>query len=273
MGKISDALEKRRKDTAIRVERLPTSDGPPPQDKAPVTISPKRLEVQANFSPKLVVMSAPDSVDAENFKILRAQILFPKNGSKPRSIMVTSALPGEGKTFVAANLAASIAIGVNEYVLLLDCDLRRPSLHQMFGYSNAKGLHEYLKGEARLEDLIIRTAIEKLSILPAGKPARDATELLSSAKMRDFLVEVKNRYPDRYIVLDATPSEITAEASVLSQNVDGVIYVVRACRAPRALIKRSIENLNKSHVIGIAFNAYDGSYRHYTKYYKKHYKN
>jgi exopolysaccharide/PEP-CTERM locus tyrosine autokinase len=275
MGKISDALEKKRKDSTIKVERLPIAERPSPEkretDPELAVLRSPRFEM--DFSPKLVVLSAPDSADAENFKILRAQILFPKTGSKPRSILVTSAIPGEGKTFVAANLAASIAIGVNEHVLLVDCDLRRPSLHLMFGYANARGLRDYLMGQARLEDLIIRTPMDKLSILPAGNSTRDAAELLSSSRMRDFLAEVKDRYDDRYIVLDGTPSEVTAEASVLSQNVDGVLYVVRAQRAPRALIKRSIQNLSKGRIIGIAFNGYEGSHRHYTKYYKKYYKN
>lgn len=272
MGKLSEAIEKRRKESAITAERMPLRQAPlepePPQKTPERPLPPAHGE----FNAKLVVLTAPDSVDAENFKILRAQVLFRKNGDRPRCIMVTSALPGEGKSFVAANLAVSIAMGINEYVLLVDCDLRRPSMHQLLGYSNSRGLHEYLVGKAALEDLIIRTRIDKLSILPAGALAHNPSELLSSARMRDFIQEVKNRYQDRYVIIDATPSQVTAEASVLSQNVDGVIFVVRAQKAPKDIIKRSVDNLGKNKILGVVFNGYEGSYRHYTRYYKKYYK-
>jgi len=272
MGKISDALERHKKERVINAERLPIgrSEDLTRNEHEP---SPAReLIIQSNFNHKLVVHSAPESIDAENFKVLRAHILFPKDGKTPRTIMVTSAFPGEGKTFVAANLAASIALGINEHVLLVDCDFRRPSMHNMFGCSNNEGLHEYLTKKKNLPDLLIRTRMEKLSLLTAGSSPTNPSELLSSTEMKEFLAEVKSRYQDRYIVIDATPSQVTAEVGVLSNYVDGIVFVVMARKSPKETIRRSVENLGKKKILGIVFNGYSESYRSYRKYYRKYYK-
>ena len=272
MGKISDALERHKKERAINAERhmIGRSEDLTKKEHEP---SPAReLVIQHSFSPKLVVHSAPESIDAENFKVLRAQILFPKNGKTPRTIMVTSTFPGEGKTFVAANLAASIALGINEYVLLVDCDFRRPSMHNMFDCSNNEGLHEYLMKKKDLPDLLIRSRMGKLSLLTAGSPPSNPSELLSSTEMKEFLEEVRGRYQDRYIVIDATPSQITAEVSVLSNYVDGIVFVIMAEKSPKETIRKSIENLGKKKILGIVFNGYNESYKSYRKYYKKYYK-
>ena len=122
-----------------------------------------------------------------------------------------------------------------------------------------------------MPELLLRTKMEKLSLLPAGRPGSDQAELLSSAKMKDFLQEAKARYQDRCIIVDAAPSHVTAEARVLSRYVDGIIYVVMAQRAPRGTIQRSIEHLGREKVLGVVFNGYSGSHKPYHKYYKKYY--
>lgn len=271
MGKISNALERHKKEKLIEVKRLPIEAREDLTKKR--SESPLRSEwmIQDGFSPKVVVLSAPDSLDAENFKILRAQILFPKDGERPRIIMVTSAFPGEGKTFVAVNLAVSLALGVNEHVLLLDCDLRRPDVHQVLGYSNTEGLHEFLTGKRQLPDLLIRTKIEKLSFLAAGTPSTRPSEWLSSTMMREFLEEVRARYDDRFIIIDSPPSQVTSEANVLANYVDGIIFVVMAQRSPKEAIRRNVENLGKK-ILGIVFNGYatdERSYHKYDKYYRR----
>lgn len=271
MGKIAEALEKHKKEKIIQTEKLPFRE---PEKLPPKRVSgglPRDLVPEIEYDPKLVVLSAPESVDAENFKVLRAQILFRKDGPAPRTIMITSAFPGEGKTLISANLAASIALGINEHVLLVDCDLRRPSLHKFFGYGPCLGLCEYLTGKERLEGLIMRTKVPKLSLLPAGPMPSNPSELLSSSMMRSFLQEVRNRYDDRYVIIDGTPSQVTAETNVLAQYVDGIVFVIRAEKSPRNTIQRSIENLGKKKILGVVFNGYNQSYRGYRKYYKKYY--
>jgi len=246
-----------------------------PQDlREEVSRSPLGKEggAQGDLS-KLVACSEPDSIEAEHFRTLRAQILFPKNGKGERVIMVTSVFPGEGKTFVAANLGASLAQGINEHVLLVDCDLRHPELHEMLGCPNNEGLQEYLTGKKGLPDVIIRTRIDKLSLLPAGRPSQNPSELLSSAKMRALLGEVKARYHDRFIIVDAAPTHVASESSVLSNYVDGILFVVMAERTPRKAVKRSIEYLGREKILGIVFNGYDGSKKMYGKYYREYYSN
>lgn len=273
MGKISEAFEKHRRDSRLKVEPVPIGGVDKIESPLKATFNPDEIVMAAKYDPKLVVVSAPDSMDAENFKILRAQILFPKDRERPKAIMVTSALPGEGKSFIASNLAASISLGFNEFVLLIDCDLRRPSLHKMFGISASYGLHEYLTGKAGFEDVVVKTGVNKLTLLAGGTPSPNPTELLASQMMKDFLEEVKNRYEDRYVIIDSTPVQVTAEANVLARYVDGIVFVIMAERASKELIQRSIEALGKEKILGIVFNGYDQSYRGYQKYYKKYYKN
>jgi protein-tyrosine kinase len=272
MGKISDALDRHKKETEINTETLfphKISEG---SEKGSALRVHKEIIAQRNYDPKFVVVTAPDSYEAENFKILRAQIMFAKDRKRPRTIMVTSATPSDGKTFVAANLAVSIAEGIDEHVLLVDCDLRRPDLHEMFGLSSSDGLHEYLAGKKPLTELIIRTKIKKLSLLPAGHPPQNPSELLASGAMVSFLEEIRARYDDRIIVLDTAPSQVLAEANVLSNFVDGIIFVVMAGKTPRQLISKAITALGRDKILGIVFNGHSQEQKAYGKYYRKYYK-
>ncbi len=271
MGKISTAFERHKKEKSIKAERLPIGEAENLIKQGLKAPAHHESIIQNGFSPKLVALSAPESIDAENFRILKSQILFPKDGESPRTIMVTSAFPGEGKTFTSANLAVSLALGIDEYVLLVDCDLRKPNLHEIFGYSNTEGLHEYLTGKRELPELLIRTKVEKLSLLTAGSLSSNPAELLSSTMMKEFLKEVRGRYQDRFIIVDVPPSQVTAETNVLANYVDGIIFVVMAQKSPRETIKRSIENLGKKKILGIVFNGYSKAHKSYHKYYKKYY--
>lgn len=264
MGKISDALERHQKEKSIKTNGVPSifPEGTPSGSEA----MEKSFEPLPGYDHRMVVLSDPNSLEAEHFKMLRAQILFPREGKVPKTIMVTSSYPGEGKTYVTANLAVSIALGINEHVLLIDCDLRNPSIHKILGYSNNEGLHEYLMGEKQLEDLIIRSGIDKLSLLCAGGPSRRASELLSSTKMKEFLTEVRDRYPDRFVIIDATPTQVTAESNVLANLVDGIVFVVLAERAPRASVRKSIELMGRDKTLGVVFNGYDEGMKFHKRY-------
>ena len=272
MGKITNAFERYQRDKSVKTDSLPLRK---PEDIAPdESVSPLVREtfLHRGFDPKLVVLSAPESLEAENFRILKSQILYPKQGEAPKTIMVTSAFPGEGKTFVTANLAVSMGQGIDESVLVVDCDLRRPTLHRILGYSNDKGLHDCLVGKKQIPDLLVRTKYEKLSLLTAGRSVRNPSELLASARMKQFVEEVKGRHEDSYVILDVPPSQITAETSVLANYVDAIIFVVMAQKTPRETIQRSIDNLGKHKILGIVFNGYRGSFGSYPKYHEKYYK-
>lgn len=276
MGKIADALERHDKETFAILEN-PKEEKPKrlvveePEVKLARQIA-SQLGSDHGFSDSLVMLSSPDSADAETFKVLRGQILFPKDRKVPRSILVTSTFPAEGKTYVMANLAATLALSIDEYVLAIDADLRRPRLHRMFGYTKVQGLHEYLVGSRKIDELILKSGIEKLSLLPAGKPPRNPTELLSSNMMMKFLDELKEQDHDRFILIDSPPSSVTAETKFLAQHVDGIIYVVMANKTPRKDIEKAIDNLGREKILGIVFNGYEQVRKNYYRYYDRYHK-
>jgi protein-tyrosine kinase len=219
--------------------------------------SPSVSEIVHPIDPHLVVYHDPVSVEAEIFKMLRNNILFPKDGVPPPSIMITSATPGDGKSFIAANLAVSIAQGIEEHVLLMDCDMRRSSIHRKFGFSdNVQGLSEYLSKNMPLPSLLKKTIVEKLSILPGGQTPNNPAELLSSQRMKDLLDETKSRYKDRFIIVDSPPPQLTAETTALAKYIDGILIVVRSGKTPRNLVESLIEKLGREKIIGVVLNAY-----------------
>jgi exopolysaccharide/PEP-CTERM locus tyrosine autokinase len=215
----------------------------------------------------LDVLNEPASPIAECFRFLRAQVTRPALGSPPRSVLVTSALTGEGKTFVACNLAVSISQSLEEHVLLIDADLRNPSVHKVFGIrSSREGLATYLAKDQELATLLKKTNIDKLSILPAGNSADIPSELLSSDKMKTLIHEVKNRYADRFVIIDGLPLELTAESSVLANLADAVILVVRHGKTPRDAAKRAVAKIPKDKLLGVVYNGYDEQMKRYHRY-------
>ena len=230
-----------------------------------------------NIDRNLVALINPNSFEAEQFKLLRTNLLFPVSGKPPRTIMITSAVPGEGKSFVAANLAVSIAQGINEHVLLMDCDMRMPSIHRSFGFGNVYGLSDYLANGASLSSSLLKTKVEKLTILPGGKRQHNPAELLASEKMSQLLTDVKTRYPDRYIVIDSPPPQLTAETGAIARQVDGIIIVVKFGITRRELVEDTLKKLDKKKILGVIINRFDiqsmkygyGRYGKYGKYYAK----
>jgi len=272
MGKIADALERHNKEKVIQPADLKQEPARRLVVEEPEVALAKEAVFQRDLGDKLVTLSAPDSADAECFRVLRGQILFQREKPVPRFIQVTSALPGEGKTYVAANLAVMLALSIDEHVVAIDTDLRRPRLHHLFGYRSVRGLHDYLLGNARLEDLIVKSGLDKLSLLPAGKIARNATELLSSNMMATFLDEVKEKFKDQFVIIDSPPCQIASETKSLANLVDGTIFVVMARKTPRKEIEKAIDNLGKEKILGVVFNGFDQVQKRYHQYYDRYYK-
>ena len=209
---------------------------------------------EAAIDHNLVALTDPHSPEAEQFKILRTNILFPLVGSPPRSILVTSSGPGEGKTFTAANLAISIALNINRYVLLIDGDLRRPQLNVRFGFGAVPGLSNYLAEGTPLPSLLLRTRVDKLILLPSGPPPANPSELISSERMSSLLAEVTNRYPDRIIVIDAPPPALAAETGVLARQVDGILVVVRYGSTRRDDLADLVARVGEKKILGSIVN-------------------
>ena len=192
--------------------------------------------------------------------------------------MVTSALPSEGKSLIASNLAISIAKGEDQYVLLVECDLRKPSLFNLFKYPPSKGIVDILQGKAEISDCLIKTPIDKLSILPAAREAPpNPSELLESKRMKSLIKELADRYSDRFLIIDTSPIQATVDPKILAAQVDAIIMVSRYRYTKEGDFKMALENLPTEKVIGTVLNALDElpaqKYKYnkygYGKYYDK----
>ncbi|ORJ63382.1 polysaccharide biosynthesis tyrosine autokinase [Geothermobacter hydrogeniphilus] len=203
----------------------------------------------------LVALHQPNGVVAEEYKKLMTQILQTMSeGACRNSLLITSSVTGEGKSLTAANLALSLARQLDHSVLLIDADLRRPHLHEVFGIRQSPGLVECLAGEADLAEAMVHTGLGKLAILPAGTPSANPQELISSHQMKAFVEEIKQRYRDRYVVFDSPPVLPFADATILGPLVDGVLYVVREKVANIVEVREGLEQLRGSQILGTVYN-------------------
>ena len=191
---------------------------------------------------------------ADQIRILRSQVLEKLKESGGNSILISSPNAGEGKTILAINLAFSIAQEVSRTTLLVDADLRKPFIHRYLGFEAEQGLSQYLLGEAELPDLLINPGIEKLTILPGGKPLPSSTELLGAPRMQSLVKELKGRYSDRYIIYDTTSLLTRADPIVFSHHIDGIILIIEAERTSNKDLQRTMELLKDRPIVGTLFN-------------------
>ena len=264
MGKIFKALEKSQQSvepvnnvaSTFKPETLSDVQGSNAYGKANEAsineVIPEKLI--HNIDPMLVTGLKPQSIESEQFRQLKNNILFPEKGNPPRCIMVTATSPGEGKSFVAANLAISIAQNIDEYVLLLDCDLRSPSIDSMFGFNHVQGLSEYLSQSKPLSSVLVKSFLNKLTLLPAGKIPPNPSELLSSEQMKRLIHEVKLRYSDRYIIIDTPPPYLTSETNAISRQVDGIIIVIQQGKTRKKDVLKLIDIYGREKIIGVVYN-------------------
>ena len=238
MGKMFDALQKVQREK--QVESKDEIKKPVPDDLV--------------MDDKLVSFFATSSMVTEQFRRLRTHIFQPGVENAPKIIMIASAMAGEGKSFVAVNLASIIALELHSHALLVDCDLRNPSITRWFGLQEKRGLSDYLIGEAEIQDLLIKTPIDKLSILSGGSIQTNPVELIGSKKMKTLVQDLKSRYDDRYIIIDSSPILATTEPGVLNEMIDGIILVIKSGETPRETIQQALKLLNKNKILGIVLN-------------------
>ena len=238
MGKMFDALQKVQREKYVGTE-----------DEVQ-----KSIPDDIVLNDKVVSFFAPSSMVTEQFRRLRTLIIKPGVVNTPKIIMVASAVSGEGKSLVSVNLASIIAAELNSYALLVDCDLRNPSLTRWFGLQEKKGLSDYLTGKAEMQDLLLKTSIDKLSILSGGSIQDNPVELVGSNKMKTLIQDLKSRYEDRYIIIDSSPILATTEPSVLNEMVDGIILVIKSGDTPRETIQQAVKLLNKNKILGVVLN-------------------
>jgi len=257
MSKIYKALEKAEKEREEELKRkFPfISEFEEEKESESREVTPVLSDARGMLSDKrLVSLFNPGSLAAEQFRKLRTHLLRLEISELPKTIMVTSATDSEGKTFIAANLAIGIAQYFHVHALLVECDLRNPQLAKWFELRNGNGLSDYLVGDGNISDFLMKTEVEKLSILPGGSIQDNPTELIGSKKMEALVHELKSRYKDRYIILDTTPLLATTEPEVLAKLVDGIIIVVMAGVTPRETVKQAIAYLEKEKILGFVLN-------------------
>jgi protein-tyrosine kinase len=255
MSKIYQALEKAERERGRELQKEVPPAEPEASEATPHEIFPEvKMPEGTLINPRLVTFFQQGSLAAEQFRKLRTYLLRLKILESHRVIMVTSAVNGEGKTFVAANLAAGISKDLHAHAILVDCDLRNPSLSEFFGIPKGKGLSDYLAGNGAPPELILKTEIDKLSVIPAGSSQENPTELIGSKKMEGLIQELKAKQSNRYLILDATPILATTEPEVLVRMVDGIIFVVRAGVTPRETVQQAIKALDKEKIIGVVLN-------------------
>jgi len=213
-----------------------------------------------------VTPAAPRSRLADEMRVIKRPLISNAQGKSASPIhaanliMVTSALPGEGKTFMAVNLAISIAMELDTTVLLVDADVARPAIPERLGLPTDSGLLDLLtRKDIDVADVLMRTNIERLSILPAGSPHSRATELLASEAMARLLEELAGRYPDRVLIFDAPPLLSSTESRVLATHMGQVVLVVEADRTPQSSVKGALDTIEDCPVVMTLLNKIERS--------------
>jgi len=225
------------------------------------------------LAPELISIHKPRAREAEAYRILRTNIQFSKSNKPLKIFLVTSALPKEGKSLTVANLGVSFAM-TGKPTLIIDSDLRRPSIHRFFSLPNTNGFTNILQLETlKLEEYLYETRLENLFILPSGPIAPNPAELLHSDFMKKFITHIKTQFA--YIIMDSPPVISVADSTILSNLVEGVLFVVNIGKTPENLMKKAKENLEHSHanIIGLICNKFDIEHSYYSNSYYYYYYN
>jgi protein-tyrosine kinase len=269
---VTDALEKVGADKIVASKQVrgtaEVRETPvvqvPPQPARPRTTEKSLWELPLAQLAELGMVTplAPRSGVAEEFRTIKRPLLRNIDGAtaarveNPNLIMVTSALQGDGKTFTALNLALSIAMEQDKTVLFVDADVAKASAGRLLGIPSAQpGLIDVLeKKGVNLGDVILPTSIDNLRILPAGNVHERATELLASGSMRELMIEMGGRYPDRVVVFDSPPLLLTTEASVLASFMGQIAFVVSTDETPSEAVTEALEHIGDDKIIGMVLN-------------------
>ncbi|MBI5408109.1 MAG: polysaccharide biosynthesis tyrosine autokinase [Nitrospirae bacterium] len=258
MSKIEEALEKAR--------ILRESEGDDQGDKFDNfrMLEPKKVD-----NPYIITATLPDSPISEEYRRLKSMLIRDTKTNFLNTIMVTSSVEAEGKTLTAINLAITLAQEIDHTILLIDADMRKPMVHEYLGISYELGLSDYLTGDMDLSEVLIKTGIGNLMLIPAGHTVHNPVELLSSDKMKTLIKEVKHRYVDRYVIIDTPPILPFADAISIGELADGVLFVVKERHVQRKSIENAMNLLKDSRILGVVFNhaSVENLDGHYSRYY------
>jgi protein-tyrosine kinase len=201
-----------------------------------------------------LVAAIPGHELTDVYRILRTRVLQSLNSNRWNSFAVTSPATGAGKTLTSINLAISLAREVNRTVLLADFDLRRPSVHQYFGYEPELGVSDYLFNDAPLEEILFSPSIDRLVVLPGRESVHNSSEMLRSPKMVDMVNELKSRYADRLVIFDLPPVLAIDDAIAFTPYIDALLLVAENGATKRADLESTLELLKGTPIIGTVLN-------------------
>jgi capsular exopolysaccharide synthesis family protein len=280
MSRIQNILEKAERDgTSLRTSRLgvggaagaPLPVSAPPPSPEPAIIAPAAAapapaaaatslapgadaseHYTVRLNPLLVAGLAPKSLAAEQYRALRTRLAFAEGAGALRTVLITSPQKGEGKSVTSANLALTMAQELQRRVVLVEGDLRKPSLQHLFGLPAGPGLADYLSGAAELKDIMKFLPEHNLTVIPAGSTPMNPAELLGSTAMRRMLDHLRTRF-DR-VILDTPPVLPLADVAILAPLVDGALMVVRAGVTPKPAIENALRAFDSSRLLGIVLN-------------------
>ena len=220
------------------------------QPDEPVT-DVRGTSLEVNASPKLIVAAETDHRSMESYRRLAARLYLAQAERGIRLVMVTSALVGEGKTLTAANLALTLSESYRKRVLLIDADLRRPSLHELLRVPNVTGLNDGVRNDSDRKVPIIHLS-DYLSVLTAGRPDPDPMSVLASPRMRRVLEDACDAF--EWVIVDTPPVALLSDAHLLASLVDSVVLVVRAGETPVRAIRTAADAVGRDRILGVVLN-------------------
>ena len=248
---------------AIGERELERRHQPPPEPEPTEDETPREVEqrdggpsrvferIDAQLAEKVVADEAMSPMWREQYRKLAAVLHDAQAENGLTVVMIASAVPGEGKSLTSVNLALTLSESYQRRVLLIDADLRKPTLHQLFRLNSSAGLSEGLAAGDGAK-LVVRQVSARLSVLPAGRPTGDPMAALSSPRMRKLIAEAKETFD--WVILDTPPLVLLPDAHVLSSMVDGVVLVVRANSTPHALVMRAADIVGRDSITGVVLN-------------------
>jgi protein-tyrosine kinase len=265
-------LESENSDTSVlqQADRAATKVQQLPETSPPLAILYREHEhkpaEESGIDPRLLVYYEPRSKEAEQFRILRARLRKFAQDKQHKVLLVLGTCPQEGKSFIASNLAISTAQADQSPILLMDGDLRRPNLHNLFGLTVAKGLADYLAGNASFDEIVYTTDIAGLYIIPAGEIPHNPAELIASDRMKLLLNDIKTNFSPCWLIIDSPPVISTPEPAILIEHVDGFIYVIQADKTDKKLVKDSLSQIDTNKLLGVVLNRITYQAHHYYYY-------
>jgi capsular exopolysaccharide synthesis family protein len=260
MDRLEKALEKARQLREVELINMVHSPG---REQTEFRVNPAAFTGpvqqidEAQLERRRILAHRTRSREADIFRILRTKVLQEMQKSGARTLGITSPNYGDGKTTIALNLAISIAQDMKQTVLLVDLDLRKPSLHEYLDVVPTMGLSDYLLHNAPIQECFLRPSIERLNTLPAGRPLDNSSELLGSHKMAALAQELRTRYPDRIIIYDMPPVLAQDDPIAFTPHIDSMLVVVRDGHTKIEEVKQCLDALSKANVIGTVLNNVD----------------